>query len=143
VELHCRSVAFLISERLLAELRVSRARRAVQDAVEQDSDAYCLDGGLGPGWYMTADGRVLRDGSGWDDEPLREATEPEAFRAIVVGAKKTGISGLLALLPVRPEEAPMCTRCDGTRFASAGPDRVAPLLVCPACDGLGWVGRSR
>jgi hypothetical protein len=135
-------VAFLISERLLAELRACRARRAGQDAVEQDNDAYCLDGGLGPGWYMTADGRVLRDGSGWDDEPLREATEAEAFRAIVVGAKRTGISGLLALLPVRPDRATMCTRCDGTRFASVGSDHVAPRLVCPACDGLGWVARS-
>jgi hypothetical protein len=74
-------MAFVISEPLLADLRAWRAGCAVRNHVEDDYDAYCLDGGLGPGWYMTSDGRVLRDGSGWDDEPLREATEAEAFRA--------------------------------------------------------------
>jgi len=135
-------VAFVISKPLLAELGEWRARRAVRDRVEQDHDAYCLDGGLGPGWYMTADGRFLRDGSGWDDEPLREATEAEAFQAIVIGAKKTGISGLLALLPARPNGAPTCTHCDGTRFAALAPHRDAPRFVCKACDGLGWVRGS-
>jgi hypothetical protein len=136
------SVTFLISQPLLAELRAWRARRAVPDKVEQSHDAYCLDSGLGPSSYITADGRVLRDGSGWDDEPLREATEAEAFQAIVVGAKKTGISGLLALLPRQPNGAPTCSRCEGTRFAPIIPDRDTPRLVCPACNGLGWVRRS-
>jgi hypothetical protein len=134
-------VAFVISNPLLDELRAWRAGREIRDTVEEELDAYCMDPGLGPGWYLTADGRVLRDGRGWDDAPLREATEAEAFRAIVVGAKKTGISSLLALLPPQPDGASPCKRCDGTRSAALGPHGNGPRLVCPSCCGLGWVVR--
>jgi hypothetical protein len=136
-------VTFVLTQPLLAELRAWRAKRGAHDKIEEEHDAFCLDGGLGPGWYVTADGRVLRDGAGWDDEPLREATESEAFRAIAVGLKKTGINGLLALLPAQPSGGATCARCDGGRFTAVAPDSDDPArIVCPACSGLGWVRRS-
>jgi len=109
-------------------------------------DAFCLDDGLGPGWYLTREGSVLREGTGWDDEPIREATDSEGVRALVVGAKKTGITELLALLPARPPEAVTCTRCRGSRYGSVvsglPADLEAPRIVCPDCNGLGCCTRT-
>ena len=129
---------FQLSETLLAELRACRAHLGV-DPVETEHDAFCLDGGLGPAWYLTADGRVLMDGLSWNGEPLREATEAEALQTIVVGAKKTGIDALLELLPRRPQSASTCTQCDGGRYASGSPESLeVPHFICPRCNGLGW-----
>jgi hypothetical protein len=126
---------FLLSSSLLEELQTWRASRPL-DRVEREHDAFCLDPGLGPAFFLTADGRVLVDGTSWDDTPIREASEAEAFASIVVGARKMGIGKLLDLLPRRPDGSPTCARCNGTRYASLGPD--VPPFVCPHCHGLGW-----
>lgn len=55
---------FVLSEPLLIELRAWRASRPV-DEIEERHDAFCLDPRLGPAWYLTSDGRVLRDGTNW------------------------------------------------------------------------------
>jgi len=129
---------FVLPATLLDELRAWRASRA-SDEVEERHDAFCLDPGLGPAWYLTSDGRVLRDGTNWDDEPLREAVDAEACQTIVVGAAKTKIIGLLDLLPVRPNASPTCARCHGHRYASvASGHPESPRFVCSDCNGLGW-----
>jgi hypothetical protein len=129
---------FTIPEPLLAELRVWRAGRP-RDPVEKEHDAFCLDPGLGPAWFLTSDGRVLVDGTCWDGEPLREATDAEACQTIVVGARKLGMAGLIALLPARPQMSRTCGRCDGERYASVLPGCAeAPRFICQECNGLGW-----
>ncbi len=76
---------YLLSDALLAQLRTA-GRRLPADATVSDQETFLLDPGLGPVLYLTADGRVLRDGRGWDDEPVREATPDEATIALVLGA---------------------------------------------------------
>jgi hypothetical protein len=126
---------FVLSSSLLRELQAWRASRPL-DGVERAHDAFCLDPGLGPASFLTADGRVLVDGTCWDDTPIKEASEAEAFASIVVGARKMGIDKLLDLLPRQPDGAPTCARCNGSRYASAAPE--LPQVVCPDCHGLGW-----
>jgi hypothetical protein len=126
---------FVLPPSLLGELQAWRASRP-PDRVEGAHDAFCLDPGMGPAFFLTSDGRVLVDGTCWDDTPIREASEAEAFASIVVGARKTGLVGLLDLLPAHPDGAPTCTRCHGGRYASLTPD--LPPFVCPDCHGLGW-----
>jgi hypothetical protein len=112
-----------------------------EDELESAHDAFLLDPGMGPMLYLTADGRVLIDGRGWDGEPLREATDDEATVALVVGAKKTGIAGLFDLLPPRPPEGSSCPTCRGARverLPATDPERPPPELVCSACKGRGW-----
>jgi hypothetical protein len=132
-------VRFGIPHALLAELHAWRSKRAVHDEVETKHEAFCLDGGIGPGWYLTSDGVVLRDGSAWDDEPLREATDAEAWQAIVIGAKKTGVVRLLDLLPARPAGACPCSCCHGDRYVAVAAVHEESLrIVCRGCNGLGW-----
>jgi hypothetical protein len=128
-------------------LRVLRAWRAARpsDALLVEHDAFMLDPGLGPALILTADGRVLIDGTCWDNTPIREATDGEASEAIVIGARKTGIAALLELLPPRPAGAKDCPRCLGARFAkpfvqgaSAAQLEELPSFICSVCHGLGW-----
>jgi hypothetical protein len=129
---------FDIDVELILALRAWREERAA-DHIERAQDAFCLYPGLGPASYLTADGRVLIDGTDWDGEPLREATDSEAFQTIVVGARKTRIERLLMLLPAKPPSAGLCQRCNGDRFAAALPGHEgSPWFVCPSCNGLGW-----
>jgi len=127
---------FVLPPSLLDELRARRASRPL-DGVERAHDAFCLDPGLGPAFFLTSDGRVLVDGTCWDDTPLREASEAEAFASIVVGARKTGVVALLDLLPRPPEGAPPCARCQGSRYTP--PVGYLGSFVCPQCHGVGWI----
>lgn len=106
----------------------------LQDEVENEYDAFLLDPGMGPMTYLTSDGRVLKDMRTWDGEPLREATEDEAIAALVVGAAKTSIGGLLALIPARPPDALQCPICSGTQWCSV----LEGNVVCLFCRGRGW-----
>jgi hypothetical protein len=113
-------------------LRARRAASPLVDATEREHDAFLVLLGTGASLYVTADGRILVDCSGWDSTPIREATDEEAFATLVVAADRTGIRELVELLPHRPENGVTCTRCGGTRHEpSAG--------VCLACSGLGWL----
>src|SRR5689334_9808988 len=122
---------FKLSASLLAELRAMQAKRGYSDDVTYREEAFLLDPGLGPACYLTADGRVLLDWREWIEAcgpreewepPIREATADEAVSALVVGAKKTGVAGLLGLLPPRPLAAADCPRCQGGRWWSFGVD---------------------
>ncbi len=106
------------------------------DEIEREYDAVILDGGLGTALYLTRDGRVIVDGTGWDELGVREATREEAFTALVVGARKTGESGLLALLPPRPANALDCRDCGATGWRELGEER---RFVCATCGGVGWL----
>jgi hypothetical protein len=123
---------------LLEELRAWRDSRP-QDPVEHERDAFCLDPGLGPAYFLTVGGRVLVDATCWDGTPIREASDAESLAAIVVGARKTGLAKLLDLLPRAPDGAPTCDRCGGDRYAPlvAGHPESA-TFVCPDCHGVGW-----
>jgi hypothetical protein len=128
---------FEVPADLLARLQDLRAGRAADD-IERQYDAFLLDPGLGPPTYLAADGRVLWDDDMWGVEPTRG----EAYAAIVVGARKTGVRDLLKLLPPRPTSAQTCRDCKGSgRFAVGGATRgeeQPSSLLCPACRGIGW-----
>lgn len=62
---------FDVPDTLIQQLR-DHWRRDLDD-VEREHDAVVLDGGLGPALYLTRDGRVLVDGTGWDTSGIREA----------------------------------------------------------------------
>lgn len=110
-----------------------------QREVEEQNDAFLLYAGMGPMLYVTADGRVLVDGRGWDDEALREATDDEAIGAMVVGARRTGITLLLDLLPPKPPSASDCAGCEGARFMTLQASNGEPFpIVCTDCAGRGW-----
>jgi hypothetical protein len=99
------------------------------DPIEREHDAFLLDPGIGPATYLSADGRILWDDDGWGG--VEPALGP-AYAAILVGAKKTGISDLRKLLPSRPSIAPDCSECEGTGL-------FGPMSIgCSACWGLGW-----
>ena len=118
---------------LLEQLRNLRASRPV-DAIERAHDAFLLDPGLGPPTYLAADGRILWDDTDdfWGVQPTRS----EAYVAIVVGARKTGVRDLLRLLPPRPPGTPNCPECNGAgQFAA---DTMQLEVVCSACRGIGW-----
>lgn len=69
---------FSIAPLLLEQLRAMQALRGYTDDVIEENDVYLLDPGLGPAFYLTADGRVLVDMRDWDRGPIREATETES-----------------------------------------------------------------
>ena len=116
--------------------------RDAHDDVTTTHDAFLLDPGMGPGAYLTSDGRVLIDGRYWDETELREATDDEAIAAMVVGAKKTGILELLSLLPNAPDHSSLCDMCCGSRWIPGGRDVLTgepAHIICYACHGRGWV----
>ena len=128
---------FQISSNLIAELESWRDRETeVESAVGED--AFLLDPGLGPSWYLTREGRVLRDGRLWDATGIREATDDEATAALVVGDKKTGIRSLLELVPSPPAGARTCARCSGSRYLALGAAGWDQGIVCVECSGRGW-----
>ena len=116
---------FVVPGDLLEQLRNLRASRPA-DEIESAHDAFLLDPGLGPPTYLAADGRILWDDDSWGVEPTRG----EAYAAIVVGARKTGLRDLLRLLPPRPPGTPDCGECNGTGRLAAG--------LFSVCRGVGW-----
>ena len=137
-----RNMRFTIPEETIERLRSESRMRNSRDDVTEGYDAFLLDPGMGPGAYLTRDGRVLIDGRYWDETEVREATDDEAIVAIVVGADKSGITELLALLPQRPEQAITCARCAGSRWVRAGIEvgtGEPGKIVCYECRGRGWV----
>jgi hypothetical protein len=119
-----------------------RGMEDIQSEVENEHDAFLLDPGMGPMLFLTAAGRILVDGRNWDGEVLREATEDEAISALVVGAQKTGIGGLLELIPSRPTDGSTCPMCFGSRRAEPVPGASLPKMICLLCRGRGWVVQS-
>lgn len=97
-------------------------------------DAVLLDPGMGPAMYLTFDGRILEDRSGWDGGACHEVDDPKvAWSSLIVGADKQRAPELLRLLPARSDRAAACARCGGSgRFVST------LRMLCPDCGGLGW-----
>lgn len=131
-----------LSAELLDALRRHRAdletRGISPDPVEAEYDAFCLYPELGPAFYLTADGRVLEDGRGWDNSPLQEATDDMASATLVIGAQLMGIPALLDLVPPPPTDAVVCPMCKGTRWAKPAPNFPGEL-ICLSCWGRGWM----
>jgi hypothetical protein len=136
---------------LLAQLRAIQSRRGYADDVTEREDAFLLDPGLGLAFYLTSDGRVLVDCREWNEvawvgpdkagESIREATPDEAVSIIVAGAKKTGLTGLLGLIPTHPPAAATCHRCLEERWWPIGTNPESgrsKAIVCPICSGRGW-----
>ncbi len=114
---------------------------ALQGIVEDETDAFLLDSGMGPTIYLTSRGLVLIDGRLWDGEPIREATESEAIGGLVIGATKTGIQDLLKLIPEPPADSSTCPECGGTRWSKIAAG-LPHTIVCFLCGGRGWVTAS-
>lgn len=118
-----------VSPELLAKLSALRDARGA-DEVEREHDAFLIDPGLGAIW-LTRDGRIL-----WDDigpEGILEVTsDNDVITSLVAGAKKTGLTELLELIPPAPADAVVCPECDGTRWGK----RIK--VVCLLCRGRGW-----
>lgn len=109
-----------------------------QEEIEVAHDAFLLDPGMGPMVYLTSDGRILADSRGWDGDALVELTGSDANAALVVGASKTGIAGLLNLIPPRPADGIVCPNCNGTRTAE--PVKGFGLeFACNTCGSSGWI----
>jgi hypothetical protein len=137
-ELPAPVLAALRERRDLQRRERANRKRSMDDAeLEEKHDAFLLDAGLGPMLYITADGRVLTDGRGWSDEEPREATDAEAIAALVIGARKTGITALLDLVPPRPPGGQTCAMCSGERMAELAPGS-AGKVICSRCGGRGW-----
>ena len=74
-------------------------------------------------------------------------TRAEAFAAVVVGAKKTGIGALRSLLPARHAGAMDCNSCSSTGWydmqGQLRDSEGKPFsIICSTCAGLGWVDAS-
>src|SRR5262245_12100215 len=107
---------FTLPQAIIDALRAVQAQRGYTDDVIEAEDAFRLDPGLGPAGYLAEDGRVLVDFRDWDGGPVREATSEEAVMALVVGARKTGVTELLTLLPAPPPGAQTCPTCQGSHY---------------------------
>jgi hypothetical protein len=132
---------FTLSEALLAKLRAAQARRTGHDEIAEREDAFMLDPGMGPPTYLTADGRVLLDVTDWEDGAVREASDDEAIAGLVAGAKKTGVTELLDLVPPCPAHAQTCAACHGGRWMQFGTEISSGKpgrIVCWECSGRGW-----
>jgi hypothetical protein len=127
---------------LIAKLRAIRDRRG-PDQITQAYDAFMLDPGLGPPTYLSSDGRIV-----WDDDIWGVVgTRGEAFAAILVGVKKTGVAGLRDLLPSRASSSVDCSECHATGWFDAhgqlkDMEGKPTSFVCPKCSGLGWTSPS-
>lgn len=120
-----------IGPSLLEALRSQRQENGLHDPIERAFDAFMLDPGLGPRVYLTSDGRFVW----WDDDGYGgsgcRGTRADAFAAIRVGARKTGLVELMTLMPPRPNEASRCESCAGDGWD------VMPF-ICRVCVGVGW-----
>ena len=85
-------------------------------------------------WALRPDGTLLR----MDHESLNHPTEPESDQflvfAVLANASKT-IPELSDVVPVQPEGARPCARCDATGMVARGPDAYE---CCLGCNGMGW-----
>jgi ADP-heptose:LPS heptosyltransferase len=117
---------FDLPKRLLAQLRRVESERG-RDGVAQNNDAFLMDADAPSPSYLTWDGHVMVVDGG----TVRDATEDEKIAAVVAGARKTGLTVLLNLLPPRSPNAVTCSSCEGGRWKDE-------RLVCPACHGRGW-----
>ncbi len=91
---------------------------------------------LGPSFYLTRDGSMfVTDAFG--DSPPRPANPDEVCAGLVLGARNLDCVALLDLLPAPPNNAVVCTRCRGERWARLHPD-LDRLVICVDCAGRGW-----
>jgi hypothetical protein len=111
---------------------------AWQDATEDQYDAFLLDPGMGPMTYLTSDGRILEDRRGWDGDGIIEVEGIAANAALIVGARNTGVTELLGLLPQPPADSSVCAKCLGRRVVELVPG-VGVELPCGECEARGWV----
>jgi hypothetical protein len=124
---------FELSPQLIAGLRNVQERRGSDDITRQ-YDAFMLDPGMGPPTYLSSDGRIV-----WDDDLWGViGTRAEAFAAIMVGVKKTGMVELRDLLPPRGPSSVDCAECLATgwfdwhgQLKDLASERVS--FVCPQC----------
>lgn len=113
VELVTFDKPFAVSPSLFDGFSVARTSAGREpDQVEQRLDGFLLDPGLGPPVYLAGDGRIAWDGS--YEWTKAAPSQRDAHASLVVDAKKTGVAGLLELLPVRPDRAEDCLACAGT-----------------------------
>jgi hypothetical protein len=131
-----------IHKDLLDTLHHLRARQLLNpypgDEVFLNQPVVVLTLGLGPAFYLGLDGRVIRWGFLWDDEPPRETTDlREIASALVIGARSWDIPELLDLLPTPPANAATCPQCAGDHWVSIPTS--LEWIVCPICNGLGWL----
>lgn len=110
---------------------------AIVDHEGETIDVWLIDPGLGPAWYMTRQGRILVDGSYWDESPIRPATEDESIQILVAVSRKRSLPRLLTLLPSPPSNHICCNICKGERFVDHGTNP-GITLVCHVCHGRGW-----
>lgn len=99
-------------------------------------DALYLFGTIGTEAILRGNGEVwVRPDEQWDDpdapEPeWRPADEHERTVSLVIASER--MPEVRSLLPTRPTNALSCPRCSGSgRFISN--------VICPDCDGLGWI----
>jgi hypothetical protein len=129
-----------MSSELIAALSRLRADRKVGDPVENEFDALCLFGGMGPCLYVTRSGDFLVGKDEFFEEPgTRGASDDEAIAALVIGATRLGLPELLGLVPRRPSDAFECSLCGGRRWhpikSTSGE---WPIAICTSCHGRGW-----
>ena len=98
--------------------------------------ALYLYGTIGSEAVLLPDGRVrIWNADQWPESDAyteRDATPLERIGSIVLGARR--LPQLRALLPERPAGTPDCACCAGT-----GDYPHAKGILCPTCEGLGWV----
>jgi hypothetical protein len=128
-----------IPESILVALREHQATHGWVDDVTVDQDAFMLFGGMGAPLYLSSSGRFFTGPEEDETFLFREATDDEAVACLVIGAKLTGITELLTLVPSKPANAMTCVLCMGSRWH---PIRSVhgdwPIVLCPQCSGRGW-----
>jgi hypothetical protein len=129
-----------LSSDLIAALSRLRAERKFGDPVESEHDAFRLFGGMGPCLYVTRAGDFLVGRDEFFDEPVtRGASDDEAITALVIGARRLGLSELLNFVPRRPSEASTCSVCFGKRWHPVkSTSGEWPIAICTSCHGRGW-----
>jgi hypothetical protein len=98
--------------------------------------ALYLYGTIGSEAVLLPDGRMrIWNADRWPESGAyteRDARPLERIGSLVLGARKR--PQLRELLPTRPPGTPDCLECGGT-----GDWRVGKGILCPTCEGLGWV----
>ena len=103
----------------------------------RERDAVYLYGTIGSEALLLRDGSVhiwwAADWPASEDYTERVASERERIGSIVLGVKRWPV--LQRLLPPRPPAAQDCPMCARSGYAWGG-------VLCPTCDGLGWVAAA-
>lgn len=128
------------------DLRSELKEKALELRTDTEyGDLYLVFPGLGTPRYIAESGTVFLDGD-WTDDTivgLRPAGLSETLACYAFTSDRFAIPALRALLPIKPDGASQCNRCEDANGWMRLPtvDGGTHQILC-GCSGLGWLPKA-